>query len=80
MPFQKKSPRKKFIYNLTTARKVGIVFEGSITGMPEEIKVFMQYLKGLNLDVYAIGFVDIKELLPLVWSNILPLTSFREKS
>ena len=59
---QKKSPRKKFIYNLTTARKVGIVFEGSITGMPEDIKAFMQYLKGLNLDVFAIGFVDIKEL------------------
>ena len=59
---QKKNPRKKFIYNLTTARKVGIVFEGSITGIPEEIKAFMQYLKSLSLDVYAIGFVDIKEL------------------
>jgi len=59
---QKKIPRKKFIHNLTTARKVGIVFEGSITGIPEELKGFMQYLKALNLDVYAIGFVDIKEL------------------
>ena len=59
---QKKTPRKKFIYNFTTARKVGVVFEGSITGMPEELKAFMQYLKTLNLDVYAIGYVDIKEL------------------
>ena len=59
---QKKNPRKKFIYNLTTARKVGIVFEGSISGIPDEIKAFMQYLRSLNLDVYAIGFVDIKEL------------------
>ena len=59
---QRMMPRKKFIYNLTTARKIGVVFEGSITGMPEEIKQFMQYLKGLNLDVFAIGYVDIKEL------------------
>lgn len=59
---QKKIPRKKFIYNLTTARKVGVVFEGSITGIPEELKAFIQYLKTMNLDVYAIGFVDIKEL------------------
>jgi len=59
---EKKVNRKKFIYNLDTARKVGIVFEGSVTGVPEEIKEFMQYLKKRNLDVHAIGYVDMKEL------------------
>lgn len=59
---QKKIKRKKFIYNLETARKVGIVFEGSVTGVPEEVKDFILYLKKRNLDVHAIGYVDIKEL------------------
>jgi len=56
----KKLSRKRFIHNLNTAEKVGVVFSPRNTSELKTIKSFLAFLKKLEIKVYPLAFMDHK--------------------
>lgn len=54
--------RNKMVYNLTTARSVGIVFFANNLNQIELVSDFMDYFKEKTIGVKAIGFYPQKEI------------------
>ena len=86
----KKMHRNQRMHNFDTARSIGIIFNATQLENFTHVKEFLNTLHDKNLEIYAIGYVDKKEiddqlvirknfnffcLTDLAW-NYLPTASF----
>jgi len=58
-----KVSRHKQVYNLDTAKSVGIIFNATKQSSFDAAKELAEYISKKQADVFALGFVDSKEIL-----------------
>jgi len=59
----KRLNRKRGIFNLENAKKIGVIYNATHQKNYEIAKKFISNIKKLNNDVISLGFVDSKEVL-----------------
>jgi hypothetical protein len=59
---KRKIKRERSIFNLSTAKTCGLVFNATNQSTFEKAKAFVDFLKSKNIKVTAIGFVESKEV------------------
>lgn len=58
----KKLQRTKRVYNLTTARKIGILFDGTREENFDRVLEFYKFLKEKGINTHVLGYVHAKDL------------------
>jgi len=66
---QRHVEREKAVYNLDTARRIGVIFSLEEEKAFDLTNQFLNYLASQNIKVYALGYIPTKEIPPKLAPN-----------